>query len=138
MIDNHIGEIIRASSVYETSAWGKTDQADFLNQAILVSTEKSAANVLEQIYLIEGKMGRQHQEKWGPRIIDIDIIFHGSEIIQTESLKVPHPEFSNRNFVLDPLAELVPHFVDPITKKTIIELKNICSDNSAVNRLPSN
>lgn len=80
-------------------------------------------------------MGRVRQEKWGPRIIDVDLIFYGSEIIETESLKVPHPEFSNRNFVLEPLVELIPNFIDPITKKTIIELKNNCKDTSQVTRL---
>jgi len=92
MISNHIGEIVSTSKLYKTAPWGDTDQDDFLNQALICRTEKKAKETLEAIHLMEAKMGRVKERHWGPRMIDIDILFFGEEIIENPNLKIPHPE----------------------------------------------
>ena len=87
---------------------------------------------LNEIHIIEQKMGRIREQKWGPRIIDIDIIFYNQEIIKNADLKIPHPELTNRNFVLIPLLELCPMFIHPISKKSVKEIYEECTDESAV------
>src|SRR5580704_10491133 len=91
-ISKHFGEIARQSSVYETAAWGKTDQPNFLNQVLLISTLIDASLLMQEILHTEKKMGRLRNEKYGPRIIDIDILFFNEEIINQPQLVIPHPE----------------------------------------------
>ncbi len=98
--------ITRFSSLYLTAPWGKTDQNDFINQVIEIETELSALELLHQLQAIEIKLGRQREGKWGPRIIDLDILLYGKEIINLAELKVPHPFLMERLFVLVPLAEI--------------------------------
>ena len=96
MISNHIGPLQRLSSIYETEAWGGVEQESFLNQAVSVTSLLSAREVLSSIQLIEAKMGRQREQHWGPRIIDIDILFYGDDIVDIPNLKIPHRELSKR------------------------------------------
>lgn len=96
------------SSFYETAAWGKTDQDDFLNICCQLKTELAAQQLLIECQQIEKDLHRVRHEHWGPRTIDIDILLYGSEHIATESLKVPHPYMTERAFVLVPLFEIAP------------------------------
>src|SRR5262245_47850928 len=104
LINEQCGAVIISSSIYETEAWGKTDQTSFLNQALKISTELNARQLMRKVLRIEKSMGRERKEKMGPRLIDIDILFYGNEIHDLRFLKIPHPEIQNRRFVLVPLA----------------------------------
>ena len=98
--------ITKLSSQYSTAPWGKTDQDDFINQVIEIKTDLPALDLLHSLQNIEIKLGRQRDGKWGPRIIDLDILLYGKEIIQLAELEVPHPYLMERLFVLIPLAEI--------------------------------
>jgi len=128
LINKECGTLTRSSSIYETEAWGKTDQPSFLNQALEITTPLNARQLLRKILKIEKAMGRVRKEKLGPRIIDIDILFFENEIHDLRFLKIPHPEMQNRRFVLVPLAEINPEFQHPVFKKTIKELLEECPD----------
>lgn len=134
LISATCGNISKTSAVYETSAWGKTDQPDFLNQALLVRTESNAEDLLKELLLIEQQMGRYRGEKYGPRIIDIDIIFFNSDIIELPDLKIPHPRMQNRRFVLTPLAEIEPDLIHPVLNKSLSQLLAECPDTLPVNK----
>ena len=123
-----VGNITAVSSFYSTAAWGNIDQADFLNQVLIVETNLTASKLLQAVLAIEKNMGRVRTIKNAPRIIDIDILFFNNKIIQQKKLVIPHPEIQNRRFVLTPLAELSPNFVHPSLKKTIHQLLIECSD----------
>ena len=128
------GPVIQQSAVYETAAWGKTDQAAFLNQALLLNTELSAQELITTVLSVEEQMGRHRTEKFGPRVIDIDIMFYNEEIINEPHLTVPHPQMQNRRFALIPLNELAPLFVHPVLKKTIKQLLIECNDELPVTK----
>ncbi|MGZ5191120.1 MAG: 2-amino-4-hydroxy-6-hydroxymethyldihydropteridine diphosphokinase [Flavisolibacter sp.] len=133
-IGDACGKIIIQSSVYETAAWGKEDQEAFLNQVILIETQLSSPDLLQSILKIEEKLGRKRLMKYGPRIIDIDILFFNDDVINIEGLKVPHPQMQNRRFVLLPLNEIAPHIFHPILKKNVSQLLADCPDTLAVNK----
>ena len=99
-------EDVRVSSLYETAAWGVTDQPSFLNAVVRGRTELKALELLEAMQAIENQLGRVRTRHWGPRAIDIDILLYGSDVIDVPRLKVPHPYMSQRGFVLRPLADL--------------------------------
>jgi 2-amino-4-hydroxy-6-hydroxymethyldihydropteridine diphosphokinase len=101
-------EVVRISSVYETAAVGYTDQADFLNIAVHLKTNVSSADMLAICQSVEEELGRVREFRWGPRIIDLDILLYNHENIKTESLIVPHPRMYERAFVLVPLIEITP------------------------------
>lgn len=111
------GKVLRQSGLYETAAWGKTDQPSFLNQALLLATALTARHLLEAVLHIEEKMGRKREEKYGPRIIDIDILFYDAAVIHEPGLVIPHPEIQNRRFALEPMHEIAPNLEHPILKK---------------------
>lgn len=134
-IENEIAPIIRISSVYESQSWGNTDAPDYLNQVVVIETSLPAQLILEKVLTIENFLGRKREEKWGSRTIDIDILFYGQEIIETENLRIPHPELDKRLFTLAPLAELAPAFVHPVLKKSILEIKNELNDKLIIKKL---
>ena len=135
LINAQCGPLTRSSSIYETEAWGITDQPSFLNQALEISTSLNARQLMRKILKIEKEMGRVREEKLGPRIIDIDILLFENEIHDLRFLKIPHPEMQNRRFVLVPLAEIDPTLQHPVLKKTIAELLEECPDNLEVRRI---
>jgi 2-amino-4-hydroxy-6-hydroxymethyldihydropteridine diphosphokinase len=135
LIQERCGVIIDKSSLYETAAWGKTDQENFLNQALVVETSLNARDLLNEILYIENLMGRDRLEKYGPRIIDIDIIFFNHQIIKENGLVVPHPEMSHRRFVLEPLNEVIPAYIHPIYYKTVSQLLKECDDALPVKKI---
>jgi 2-amino-4-hydroxy-6-hydroxymethyldihydropteridine diphosphokinase len=128
LIEKNIGKIIRQSKLYQTAAWGKTDQPHFLNQVIIVETDLAPEKLMQIILLTEKKMGRIRTIKNASRIIDIDILFFNKEIVQQKDLIIPHPEIQNRRFVLTPLNELSPNLKHPIIKKNIHQLLKTCKD----------
>lgn len=135
LISEQCGTIITTSSIYETAAWGKTDQAAFLNQVILLETYLKPASLLETILKIESSLDRKRTEKYDPRTIDIDILYYEGEKIETDQLTIPHPKISERRFVLTPLAEIEPELMDPVHKKTIQRLLDECQDTLEVKRI---
>ncbi len=127
-IKENAGPILKLSSVYETAAWGKTDQPDFLNQAVQIETALQPNELLSACLNIEKKIGRQRKEKWRERLIDIDIIYFNDKTINSNELVIPHPRMAERRFVLVPLTEISPDFVHPILMKTNEELLKQCID----------
>lgn len=127
--------IKKTSSVYQTAAWGKTDQPDFLNQVIEVDTVLNPYFLLKKINDIEASMGRVRVEKWGERLIDIDILYYHNQLINDEFLSLPHPEIQNRRFVLEPLVEIAPKSIHPILKKSQMELSQLLDDSLSVFKL---
>lgn len=122
LIDQNQMKITKRSDIYETEPYGYTDQPVFLNGAVEVETKLTCREVLERLLSIEKEVGRVRKFKWGPRLIDLDIIFFNDEIYDEEDLKVPHTDMQNRDFVLKPLNELCPDIIHPVLKKTIKEL----------------
>jgi 2-amino-4-hydroxy-6-hydroxymethyldihydropteridine diphosphokinase len=130
-----IGPVLSVSGLYETAAWGLRDQPAFLNQALKVETLLSPEAVLEKIAGVEGQLGRTRDQKWGPRIIDIDLLYYGSAIIREENLVVPHPEIPRRRFVLEPLMEIAPDWIHPGLNLSTRELLELTPDKLPVHRL---
>jgi len=128
LINGQCGIVSKASSLYESAAWGKTEQASFLNQALEIETTLNACQLIRCILKIEKSMGRVREEKYGPRIIDIDILLFNDEIHNYKFLRVPHPEMQNRRFALVPLAEIAPDVEHPVFKKKISQLMKDCPD----------
>ena len=134
-IEVSVGAILKASSIYQTAAWGKTDQPDFLNQALEIQTSLSPEEVLAEILKIEYTMGRTRDQHWGERIIDIDILLFEKEMISSKALKIPHPELASRRFALEPLAEIAGDVTHPVLQLTIQEMLAQCPDLLKVHRI---
>ena len=115
-------KVLEKASIIETKAWGKTDQGDFLNTVVKVSSFEDPLDLLHILQKIELDLGRVRHEKWGERTIDLDILFIDREIIFTDELVVPHPYIADREFVLESLNELIPNYFHPIINKKISKL----------------
>ncbi len=115
-------KIIKISKFYRTKPYGYTDQKNFINFVLEVETFYSPGEFLKKCQSIENKLGRKRLIKWGPRTIDIDILFWSSRIINTEELKIPHYDLHNREFVLKPMLDIAPEFTHPFLKRSIREL----------------
>jgi len=107
LISTNIGPVLKKSSIVETEAWGKTDQPNFFNMVIQINTTLSPKQLLDKCQYIEKKLGRIRTEKWGPRVIDIDILYYHNEVVNEEKLIIPHPYIKERDFVLEPLNEIL-------------------------------
>jgi 2-amino-4-hydroxy-6-hydroxymethyldihydropteridine diphosphokinase len=127
-IQKHCGKVVGASSIYETEAWGKQDQNSFYNQALEIKTHLSAKELLQSILSIEQSLGRIRSEKYGPRTIDIDIIFFNNDVIHIPHLTIPHPQVQNRRFALQCLVEIAAGYIHPILKKSVEQLLSESSD----------
>lgn len=114
--------ITNCSAIYETPPWGYLDQSRFLNQVVEAETDLSPEELLEHIKDLEQQLGRRETFQYGPRVIDLDIIFYGGEIIDSPPLIVPHPRMAERGFVLLPLADIAPHFEHPIFGDSVLDL----------------
>ena len=126
--------IQNCSSIYETPPWGYENQPSFLNQVLEVRTALEPLPLLAALKAIEAQMGRVKTIRYGPRLIDLDILFYSQRILETDRLTVPHPQMQERAFVLVPLHEIAPDFVHPVLKETITDLlKNV--DTEGVVRL---
>lgn len=134
LIIEQCGTIVAASSLYETAAWGNADQPAFLNQALAVNTLLNAKQLIRRLLKIEKQLGRIREEKYGPRIIDIDILLFNNEKHNYHFLKIPHPEMQNRRFALLPLAEIAPEILHPVLNKTILQLLTDCPDELSVTK----
>ncbi|MES2478597.1 MAG: 2-amino-4-hydroxy-6-hydroxymethyldihydropteridine diphosphokinase [Bacteroidota bacterium] len=128
LLAEQLGTIIAYSPLYETAAWGKTDQPDFLNQAIHIDTKFGPVESLAIIHDIEQLLGRQRTEHWGQRTLDIDILFYDNAIIHSSRLVIPHPEVQNRRFALIPLKAIAAELVHPVLGKDISTLLDECPD----------
>ncbi len=115
-------KLARISSLYDTEPVGDLEQPDYLNAAALVMTELEPERLLWNLLLIESKLGRRRRRRWGPRPIDLDLLFYGQAVIDQSGLVVPHPEAHKRAFVLVPMSELAPDFVHPVLGVSITEL----------------
>jgi 2-amino-4-hydroxy-6-hydroxymethyldihydropteridine diphosphokinase len=134
-ISRELGPIITASSIYKTGAWGMVNQPDFYNQVIIVTTKFDPLNTLHILQDIEKQLGRIRSEKWGPRIIDIDILFFNDGILDLPTLKIPHPEIPNRMFTLKPLVEVAANFIHPVLNKSLLQMLDACTDQLPVEKI---
>jgi len=114
--------VIAESKIYETPPWGYENQPAFLNMAVKCETNLEPKSLLKRLKQLEVRLGREQSFHWGPRLIDIDILFYDDLILNTEPLTLPHPRLHERAFVLVPLADIAPDFIHPVLKKTIKEL----------------
>ena len=131
-IELHCGKIISSSTIYETAAWGFTEQPPFFNQALQVETALSATELMQQLLSIELSLGRERLLPLGPRSIDLDIIYFNNEIIQNDIVSIPHPRMEQRNFVLIPLNEIAPTYLHPVLNIPTSTLLKQCKDESHV------
>ena len=131
-IELHCGKILSSSAIYETAAWGFTEQPPFFNQALQVETTLSATELMQQLLSIELSLGRERLLPLGPRSIDLDIIYFNNEIIQTDVVTIPHPRMEQRNFVIIPLNEIAPNYLHPILNLPTSTLLKQCKDESYV------
>jgi 2-amino-4-hydroxy-6-hydroxymethyldihydropteridine diphosphokinase len=122
------GRVTSTSCLYETAAWGNTNQPAFYNQAIRVETMLDPETLLERLLVIELEMGRIREEKYGPRTIDLDILMIDDIVLDSPTLTIPHPQLHNRRFALLPLNEIAPALHHPVLDKTIHELLLNCPD----------
>ncbi|MFZ4863715.1 2-amino-4-hydroxy-6-hydroxymethyldihydropteridine diphosphokinase [Sphingobacterium sp. Mn56C] len=113
LLTARLGLPLQCSSIYESEAWGVTDQPIFYNQVILLETAFKASECLSICQEIENQLGRIRTVKWGARLIDIDILYYNNECIHTEDLQVPHPYLHQRNFTLVPLTEIAAEYIHP-------------------------
>lgn len=135
-ISLQVGTLVSKSSYYETAAWGNEDQPSFLNVGVGINTTKTAHEVLEEILGIEEALGRVRKDKWGARLIDIDIILYGEELIHDgEMLKIPHPYMQERRFVLEPLAEIAAEVMHPVLKQNVSTILSNLTDNLTVTKI---
>ncbi|MBI4698312.1 MAG: 2-amino-4-hydroxy-6-hydroxymethyldihydropteridine diphosphokinase [Nitrospirae bacterium] len=115
-------KVLKRSSLYETEPWGIEEQPEFMNMAVEAETGLEPERLLEVLTDIETTVGRKESKRWGPRIIDLDIIFYNDLILKSSDLEIPHPGIKDREFVLKPLSEIAPYKRHPIFKKSIKQL----------------
>lgn len=133
ILEERVGKMLSISSIYETEPWGVDGHQHYYNLVAWFDTKLLPVEVLETAMIIEKELGRMRIKNMiEPRTIDIDILFYDNLIIDTKSLKIPHPLIKNRNFVLVPLAEISGGFLHPELRVTITELVKLCKDTSII------
>lgn len=132
-LKEEVGTLTRISTIYETASWGAEEpQPDYLNLVVELQTELTPEEVLQVAHHIEASLGRTRDKKWESRLIDIDLLFYGQHIIEEPHLQVPHPRIAERNFVLIPMAEIVPNFIHPQLGQSMQQLFEASADTSHV------
>ena len=127
--------LLQQSSYYRTEPWGHRDQDDFINLAIKIQTSYTVLELLDFLQGIERELGKNRTVQWGPRTIDLDILFYNNDNFTSSELTIPHPHIGKRGFVLIPLEEIDPHLVHPVYHKTITQLLHNLDDRSGVTKL---
>ncbi|HRX30155.1 MAG TPA: 2-amino-4-hydroxy-6-hydroxymethyldihydropteridine diphosphokinase [Saprospiraceae bacterium] len=127
-----LASIEAISSIYESAAWDGSVQEVYYNQVVALSTSLNPNQLLKDIKTIEKRLGRKETYRWGPRVIDIDILFYNGEIIDEPGLTIPHPLLHQRNFVLIPLMEIASEWMHPKLHKNIEELYELSTDSNDV------
>lgn len=136
LVGERIGRMVRMSSLYESEAWGFESDTTFLNQVLEVDTSLSPVELLGELQKIEVELGRVRSGSgYESRLIDIDILFYDSLVVNTSALAIPHPHLHKRMFTLMPLNELIPYFYHPVLLKTVADLKEECVDKGAVRKV---
>jgi len=132
-LEKNVGKAAAISQVYETEPVGFQSDYKFLNMVVILETLLNPFEILDQVRIIESNLGRKRfADKYISRVIDIDIIFYGDQIINNEKLTVPHPRMHERNFVLVPFCDIEPDFVHPVINKSVKEILGISTDRSMV------
>ncbi len=129
---DELGQISAVASLYQSSAYGFTNQSDFYNSVIVLKTDMAPKQLLIELKKIEKQVGRIENFRWGPREIDLDIILYNQRQLNYKELTIPHPDFHNRIFVLQPLAEIEPELRVPGMNKSISNLLNKCKDKTII------
>ena len=136
LIDERLGKLEIQSALYQSPPWGFEHENDFLNQVLILETDLAAGEILQTCLQIEVDIGRKRTTQvYEARRIDIDVLFVNDEVMDTESLVLPHPRLHLRKFTLLPLLELIPDYVHPKLQKSIQELLVACEDNSEVRKI---
>jgi 2-amino-4-hydroxy-6-hydroxymethyldihydropteridine diphosphokinase len=135
LILDRCGELTGSSSIYESAPWGDENQPSFFNQIIRIETTLDPMALLHSILQIELDLGRKRFRRWGERLIDIDILYYGNLVLNTDQLTLPHPEIPNRRFALLPMTELESDFVHPTLNLDQNKLLEICKDSLWVRKL---
>ena len=135
IIQEHDCSIQQRSSLYQTAAWGFTDQPEFYNQALKIETFLNVEELMKLLLKIEEILGRKREIKMGPRIIDIDILLMNDLIYNSQTVIIPHPYLAERRFALTPLDEIAGNIIHPVLHKTINELLNVCKDELPVYKI---
>ena len=131
-IQKKAGVILKESNIYETEPWGVKNQDFYLNQIISLQTKLSPESLLSILQEIEKDLGRERLVPFGPRTIDIDILYYCNQILESKNLKIPHPFIQKRRFILVPLSEILPQMVHPLLNKTNIRLLEELEDDNEI------
>lgn len=134
---SNFAKIFAVSSIYETEPVGRENQPNFINCVTKIETGLSPYELLLSLQSVENKLGRKHTQKWGPRIIDLDILFYDDLIVDSGGLTIPHPRAHLRRFVLEPLSEIAPDFVHPALKVSVSKLLEGLEDPKSVVKIGS-
>jgi len=130
-------KVVSVSSIYLTKPFGYLRQDDFLNMVIKVTTEKDIKSLFRKLQTVEEKIGRIKTIKWGPRQIDLDILFFNDQIFSDDHITIPHKGITERDFVLVPLAEIEPNFVHPALNEKIVDICNTVSQKLIISKIES-
>ncbi len=128
-------DVVAQSCLYESEPVGKTDQSWFVNAVVAIRTSLTPEALLDAVLAIEKDLGRERREKWGPRIIDLDLLAYENYVTSSTDLKLPHPEMTKRRFVLLPLSEFAGEFLHPVENKTIHDLLQELPENPQVKKI---
>lgn len=135
LIRDKIGDVKSVSSIYETEPWGVEGQDNYYNIVLKVETSLYPLSLLQSVQQIENDIGRIRIEKWGSRIIDVDILFYDDYVFFMDNLIIPHPYIAKRNFVLEPLSEISPDLIHPKLRFSVETVKDFCEDKNWIKRL---